>query len=418
MEAPYIRSNVSLSSPIVSMLDVTDIRNPLDTKAIEQYLTNLPSSATRGSEVPEFKAPFTIKQFRFGQSNPTYLIIDAANKHYVLRRKPSANSKLVSRSAHAIEREFLILDGIYKCNKSVPAERAVPVPKVYVLCEDESVTEAVFYVMEYIEGRPIKRPDLPGVPESEKAKYWDAIMTTISSIHSLDGNELVKYLPAKHFPQFQPEKLAKSKGGPSYFQRQIKTLSGVAQLQSKTVNPIPNFEALIRYTAEHAPKDPSKLTLIHGDCKIDNFLFHPTEPKIIAVLDWELCTFGHPLFDLANFLQPFEMPNELNNAFFRPDKVNMGREIPGSRDAVYEKLRLYQKKLGYPWNDDIPSNNPVDLWTLGVIFGILRLCVISQGVAMRVAKGTASSANAAGFSSLYILLSDLAMEIIEKSSKL
>lgn len=112
------------------------------------------------------------------------------------------------------------------------------------------------------------------------------------------------------------------------------------------------------------------------------------------------------------------MPNELNNAFFRPDKVNMGREIPGSRDAVYEKLRLYQKKLGYPWNDDVPSNNPVDLWTLGVIFGILRLCVISQGVAMRVAKGTASSANAAGFSSLYILLSDLAMEIIDKSSKL
>lgn len=400
------------------MFDVTKIRNPIDTKGIEAYLTNLPPSAIKGTEVPKFQAPFKIEQFRFGQSNPTYLITDGAGKHYVLRRKPSPNRKLVSRSAHAIEREFYILDGIAKCNQSVPEIRKVPVPKVHILCEDESVTDAVFYVMEFINGRPIKRPDLPGIPDSQKQSYWEALMVTISAIHSLDGNELVKYLPANHFPQFQPEKLAKNKGGPSYFQRQIKTLGGVEHLQAQTVDPIPDFKELIRYTAENAPKDPSKLTLIHGDCKIDNFLFHPTEPKIIAVLDWELCTFGHPLFDLANLLQPFEMTNELNNAFFRPEKVNIGRQVAGSKEAVLDKLRLYQEKLGYPWNDDVPLNNPVDLWTVGVIFGILRLCVISQGVAMRVAKGTASSAIASGYLSLYVPLSALAMEIIAKTSKL
>lgn len=401
------------------MADVTEIRNPIDVASIERYLTNIPDSAIKGTEVPHFKGPFTIKQFRFGQSNPTYLIIAGDKKQYVLRRKPSANSKLVSRSAHAIEREFHILNGIAKCNQSVPEHRKVPVPTMYVLCEDESVTDAVFYVMEFIDGRAIKRPDLPGIPDSEKHKYWDTLMTTISAIHSLDGNELVKHLPANHFPQFQPEKLAKNKGGPSYFQRQIKTLTAVERLQAETVKPIPDFEKLIRYTAEHAPKDPTKLTLIHGDCKIDNFLFHPTEPKVMAVLDWELCTFGHPLFDLANLLQPFEMTQELNDAFFRPEKVtSIGKLVKGSKEAVMDKLHLYQKKLGYPWNDDVPENNPVDLWPVGVIFAILRLCVISQGVAMRAAKGTASSALALGYSSLYVPLSALAIDNILKESKL
>lgn len=394
------------------MKDVTEIRNPLEVAALEKYLTNLPDSVIRGVEVPVFKAPFSVKQFRFGQSNPTYLIEDASGANFVLRRKPSANSKLVSKSAHAIEREFYILNGIAHCNQT--AERKVPIPVVYLLCEDESVTDAVFYVMEYVEGRLIKRPDMPEIPELQRKDYWKAIMTTITAIHSIDCAKLVEYLPAKHFPQFQPDKIAANRDGPSYFQRQIRTLTAVASLQSKTVDPIPHFDSMTKWMLDKAPRDPSKLTLIHGDFKIDNVLFHPTEPRIIAVLDWELCTFGHPLFDLANFLQPFELPNELNAYLFHPEKVTMGREEPGSLEAVHEHLYLYQKVLGYQWNSKDPKNNPTDLWRVGVVFGLLRLCVISQGVAMRVAKGTASSAAASGYSGLYKKLSLLAMEVINQ----
>lgn len=394
------------------MLDVSEIRNPLDVKAIETYLVNPPQSAILGVEVPNFQAPIEIKQFRFGQSNPTYLVKDANGFLAVLRRKPSANAKLVSRSAHAIEREFYILNGIARCNQSVPDHRRVSVPKMYLLCEDESITDAVFYVMEFVDGRLIKTPDLPGVAGPQKNEYWNSIMTTISAIHLLDSLELVKHLPAKHFPQFQPEKLASSKSKPSYFERQTKTLTAMEKLQSKTVESIPHFQDLNKWLLERAPTDPSQLTLIHGDCKIDNFIFHPTEPRIVAVLDWELCTFGHPLFDLANFLQPFALPNKLNRAFFHPLETSLGREDTTSRPFIMDKLELYQKKLGRPWNTDNAKNNPIDLWDLGTVFGFLRLAVICQGVSMRVAKGTASSGSAHSFASLYKDLAYIAHEIL------
>lgn len=394
------------------MLDVSEIRNPLDVKAIEKFLVNPPASADRGVQVPSFEAPIEIKQFRFGQSNPTYLVKDGKGFLSVLRRKPSANSKLVSRSAHAIEREFYILNGISFCNQSAPKNREVPVPQMYLLCEDESVTDAVFYVMEFIDGRLIKTPDLPEVKDLEKDQYWNAIMESISAVHALDCEELLKHLPPKHFPQFQPEKLKASKNKAGYFQRQAKTLTGMEKLQAKTVEPVPNFEELITWLLNRAPSDPTKLTLIHGDCKIDNFMFHPTEPRIIAILDWELCTFGHPLFDLANFLQPFAMPNKLNRAFFHPIETKLGREAPGSRDFINVKLNLYKRKLGYNWSDENPTNDPVGLWDLGTVFGMLRLAIICQGVSMRAAKGTASSGSAQSFASLYTNLAAVSYDII------
>lgn len=400
------------------MPDTTEIRNPLNIPSLEKYLTNLPENTIRGTSVPQFQAPFQVSQFRFGQSNPTYLIVDKTGANYVLRKKPSANAKLALKTAHAIEREFYVLLGVAASNKKAPKGKTVPVPEVHLLCEDESVVGAVFYVMEYVDGRLIRRPDLPGVPEKDHSQYWKAIMNTISAIHSVDSEELVKNLPAAHFPQFQPEKLAKNKNGPSYFQRQIKTLTAVANSQAKTVDAIPHFQEMATWTLKHAPKDPSKLTLIHGDCKIDNFLFHPTEPRVIAVLDWELCTFGHPMFDLANFLQPFIFPVKFNQIMFKPEPITIGKEDPESPKRVKEYLSLYQTCLHHQWRDNDPKNNPIDLWTLGSVFGLLRICVISQGVAMRVAKGTASSGAAATVAGLYFPVSDLAMEIISPDVKL
>lgn len=319
------------------------------------------------------------------------------------------NSKLVSKSAHAIEREFHMLRAIDKCNEQ--SDKKVPVPKVYFLCEDESVTGEIFYVMEFVDGRAIKRPDIPGIDELTKFQLWDSIMDTISAIHSIDTAKLVQHLPLQHFPQLKKDL---QKSDPlTYFQRQIKTLTAVEKMQSKVVAPIPHFEEICLYILTRAPADVAKLTLIHGDCKIDNFLFHPSEPRVLAVLDWELCTFGHPLFDLANFLQNFVLPLAFNKMMLSDSNVTMGKDKPGQDKEVEQLLQLYAKKHG-PWTEN-PRDNPVDLWPVGVVFGFLRICVISQGVAMRAAKGTASSAQAKFIGSLYPTLSDLAVEAISEN---
>lgn len=396
---------------------VTEVRSAFNYSGLEKLLAHqgpTPSGISLGvNGVPSFRGPFDYKQFKFGQSNPTYMITDSEGRQFVLRRKPLPNNKLVSRSAHAIEREFFMLHGISKCNQGAEPHRVVPIPEVYMLCEDESHIGFVFYLMEYIDGRQIKNPSMPGMDKAASDAHWQAVMQTLAAIHSLDPDTLVQSLPAAHFPQFQPDKLAKARGT-SYFQRQIKTLSAVASGQSKVVDPIPDFDKLCLWLLENAPQDPLKLTLIHGDFKIDNVLFHPDKPTIAAVLDWELCTFGHPSFDLANFLQPFLLPNQLNRLLFRPEPTTMGIENPESLKTVYEKLALYQKVLGYNWNDNDPKNNPTDSWNVGFVFGLLRLCVISQGIAMRVAKGSASSADASGYAKLYPFLAELAINIINK----
>lgn len=397
------------------MPDVTEVRNPIRLSNLEKYLCDLPQdeNTTLGLPFHALSPPFTIKQFKFGQSNPTYYLADSKGREFVLRRKPSPNAKLVSRSAHAIEREFFLLRGIGLLNQTeTDTDRKVPVPKVYILCEDESIIGTVFYIMEYISGQQLKNPDMPEIElEEDKQLYWNSIMTTIAAIHHLDGETLIKHLPAKHFPQFQNVEKLKSS---SYFKRQIKTLGGVHQGQLKVVDPIPYFDDICQWLAKNAPKDPAHLTLIHGDFKIDNILFNPRTKTVNTVLDWELSTFGHPLFDLSNFLQPFQFPNKLNKMFFYPAKTDVGNENPRSAHISQDKLKLYYERYGEPWDPRDLSNNPIDLWLVGYVFGLLRLCVISQGIALRVKKGVASSGNAEGYAGLYPYLSQLAIEGMKK----
>lgn len=389
---------------------VTEVRNKFDVDSLSAFLTSGSfdrNLITLGLNVPKWKGPLTVKQFTFGQSNPTYLIIDANKNLSVLRRKPFPNEKLVSKSAHAIEREFFILNGINKLNKE--SDKKVAVPETYMLCEDESVIGYVFYIMEFIDGALIKNPEMKGIPSKQKEALWNSIMDSITAIHSLDADKLIESLPSKHFPQFKTTNTKQS----SYFERQMRTLSAVSKKQSEVVDPIPHFDKITKYILTNAPKDPKKKMLIHGDCKIDNFIFDKKLTRVVAILDWELCTFGHPLFDLANFLQPFQIPNELNAMFFHPQKTKIGKEDPNSLVTIKDKLQLYYDKLGFKWDEADPSNNPLEKWQVGFIFGLARLCVISQGIAMRISKGSASSANAAAFGSLYLYLSRIALEDID-----
>lgn len=386
---------------------ITEIRSPLDSSRLSKFLTEgkYSNKVTLGLDIPKWKGPFTIKQFVFGQSNPTYLIIDGNGKFAVLRRKPSPNDKLVAKLAHAIEREFFLLNGINHLNEKSP--RKVPIPQPYLLCEDESVIGYVFYVMEFIDGAQIKSPEMPGLEQAQKDRLWNAIMETISAIHSLDVEELLHYLPETHFPR--------SNSSSSYFERQVRTLKGVSDRQSKVVDEIPSFDKICQYILKHGPSDPEKKTLIHGDCKIDNLLFDKSFTKVVAVLDWELSTFGHPLFDLANFLTPFQLPSELIQLMSGSSKSKIGKDHPESLAMITSSLKLYYDKLGHPWDKNDPSNNPIDTWNVGFVFGLTRLSVISQGIAMRIQKGSASSANAAGFAMMYPYLANLVMEEINES---
>lgn len=394
--------------------EVTEVRHPIDLDKFTQYLNkltkdNFPSGSTIGVKLPNFsQSKFTIEQFAFGQSNPTYLLTDKDGERYVLRRKPSPNGKLVSKSAHAIEREFFLLKLIGHHNEH--SSRRVPIPDTYVLCEDELIIGYVFYVMQYIDGDQIKNPALPGIPEEDHSTIWQSVMDTSTAIHLLDVEKLIVYLPKQHFPQFHSlEKLK----GTSYFSRQVKSLRKVAELQLKHVEPIPDFEYLCDWMLERSPKDPPKLTLIHGDFKIDNMLFDPKTKKVKAVLDWELCTVGHPLFDLGNYLQPFQMPNAFTKALYK-DRSNIGQENPELIASLKAGLIQYQKSYGASlWDPKDPKNNPIDLWIVGYVFGLLRLCVISQGIAMRSKSGNASSAQAAQMGNLYPILAGLALRAIK-----
>lgn len=403
----------------MSAPELTEVRAPIDLDGLRTYLSKVSNSTPEtqigyNAQVP--RSFQTIKQFTFGQSNPTYYLEDDQGRSFVLRRKPSANAKLIQRSAHAIEREFFILNAINMLNQD--AELKIPVPQVHLLCEDEGVIGYVFYLMEYVNGIQLKNPSLPEFsPEApERQVIWESIIQTIAAIHLLDAEQLIKLLPASHFPQFQNlDKLRNT----TYFQRQIKTLGAIHKKQSTHVDKIPNWDKITEFLLQNAPSDPSKLSLIHGDCKIDNFLFDPKTYKVSAVLDWELCTIGHPLFDLSNFLQPYGLPQQFNAMLYKtkPNKLSLsfGMEDPSSQQFLRKQLQNYNKLV--TWDTRDPQNNPLDKWNVGHVFGLLRLSVISQGIAMRVKMGNASSALAEQYAKMYPYLSQLATDVIYEQQK-
>jgi aminoglycoside phosphotransferase (APT) family kinase protein len=302
------------------------------------------------ANVAGYRGPVTVEIMAGGQSNPTYRL-GAGSGDYVLRRKPLG--KLL-QSAHQVDREYRVLKAL--------DGTGVPVPRVFALCEDDSVLGSAFYVMEFIPGRVFFDSRLPGLTTSERAAVFASMAETIARLHDVDPI-------AVGLDGF---------GRPAgYLERQVARWSRQYRL-SETV-PIPAMDRLIDWLPAHLPPS-TECRIVHGDLRLDNMMIHPTEPRVVAVLDWELSTLGDPLSDFANNAMAWRIEPELFRGLAGADLATLG--IP--TEAAY--AASYMARSG---------RSAAGAWDFYIVFNLFRLAAIFQGIAKRVLDGTASDPNAA-----------------------
>lgn len=320
-----------------------DTAAPLDTDALSDWLS---------VHLDDFSAPITLTKFKGGQSNPTFAL-DTPNRRLVLRSKPGPVAKLLP-SAHAVEREYRVLAAL--------AGSEVPVPRVLALCEDESVIGRMFYVMERMEGRIFWNAALPELEPGERGAIYAAMNRTIAALHRVD-----------------PEAVGLSDYGAAgnYFSRQIGRWS--KQYRAAETERIEAMEQMIDWLPTRIPKDEAT-RIVHGDFRIDNLVFHPTEPRVIAVLDWELSTLGHPLADFAYHCLAWFTPPGIMRGLAGLDIDALG--IPRLDNYIADYCRATGREAGIP---DMPFY---------LAYNLFRLAGIAQGIAKRAQQGTASSAQA------------------------
>jgi aminoglycoside phosphotransferase (APT) family kinase protein len=309
--------------------------------------------------VEGFRGPLTIEQFKGGQSNPTYLLITPTTR-YVMRSKPGPVARLLP-SAHAIEREFRVLRAL--------ADTEVPVPRMHVLCEDESVIGRAFYVMEYVEGRVLWDQTLPGLSNAERAAIYDEMNRVIAALHRVD-------VDAVGLSDY-------GKPG-NYFDRQIGRWS--RQYLASVTEPIEAMDRLIEWLPLHVPagaRDASEIAIVHGDYRLDNMVFDAAQPRVRAVLDWELSTLGHPLADFSYHCMAWHIPPGTFRGIGGMDLAALG--IPSEAEYV----RRYCERTGRA----DPAAVTAD-WNFYLAYNLFRLAAITQGIAKRVVEGIASSAQA------------------------
>ena len=306
-----------------------------------------------------FEGPLSVEMFKGGQSNPTYKLI-TPRQSYVMRAKPGPVAKLLP-SAHAIEREFAVMSGLQGTD--------VPVPRMYALCEDESIIGRAFYIMECMQGRVLWDQSLPGMQPSERAAIYDETNRVISALHSV---------------KFAQQGLANYGKPGNYFERQIGRWS--KQYQASITQPIPEMDQLMAWLPTHMPasaRDESRVSIVHGDFRLDNLMFHPTEPRVVAVLDWELSTLGHPLADFSYHCMAWHIPPGHGRGIGGLDLAALG--IPSEQ----EYIRKYCERTGLATPEELASD-----WNFYLAYNLFRLAAILQGIAKRVEAGTASSAQA------------------------
>jgi aminoglycoside phosphotransferase (APT) family kinase protein len=301
-----------------------------------------------GREVEGFAGPLIVEQFKGGQSNPTYKLVTPA-RAYVLRRKPPG--KLLP-GAHAVDREYRVITAL--------AAQGFPVARTYGLCLDEAVIGTHFYVMEMVEGRIFWDPTFPEIGHAERPAYFDAMNATIASLHGIDPDEagLGDY----------------GKPG-NYFARQIGRWSKQYH-EDVEAGRVAAMDRLAAWLPDHIPPDEPQARIIHGDFRCDNMVFHPSEPRVLAVLDWELSTLGHPLADFSYHLMMYRMPDALAGH----DLAALN--IPDEEDYV----AAYCRRTG---RDGIPD---MDFY---MAFNLFRLAGIVHGIKGRMVRGNASSDHAA-----------------------
>jgi aminoglycoside phosphotransferase (APT) family kinase protein len=348
-------------------LPLTAVREPhrFDEGALGDYLA---------ARLPDLLLPLSVWQFEGGQSNPTYLLEDGRGQRLVLRKKPPGT---LLPSAHLVEREYRVMSAL--------CATAVPVPRMVHLCEDQGVVGTAFFVMEFIDGRVLRDPSLPGLLPAERAATYDAMNAVIAGLHAVD----YRALGLEDF------------GKPAqYLARQVSRWN--KQWLAARTEPIPAMDWLAGWLADHLPPEEPPV-IAHGDLRLDNLLFHEREPRVLALIDWELATIGDPLADLAYSCLPYHLPS-LGRGLSGLAGVDLA-ELGIPSEAEY--VAAYCRRTGRPG---------IAHFGFFLAFGLFRLASIAQGVQARALQGSASSSRARDVGQLAAMLAQLGQRLAREGA--
>ena len=322
-------------------------------------------SAWLAQHVSGYQGPLRVEQFTGGQSNPTYKLI-TPERSYVLRRKPPGP---LLKGAHAIEREAKVQQALVSVG--------FPVPTIHALCMDEQVIGTAFYVMELVAGRIFWDASFANVSREQRPAHFDAMSTTLATLHRVD---------------YKAVGLAEYGASAGFVQRQLARWSR-QYLQDSDAGRDDNMDRLIEWLQANLPAD-DETTLVHGDYRCDNIIFHSIEPRVVAVLDWELSTLGHPLVDFAYHAMMYRMPPEVAGGLALADLRSLN--IPSERQYI----ESYCRHVG---------RMSIDAYEFYMVFSIFRLAAILHGIKGRVQRGTAVSASARDRAQLFPMLAEIGL---------
>lgn len=365
MTAPRVRGPRKLARDaevsIAGAAEMIDMQGSEGSESLADHLV-FDAQALSGwlkQHLDGYAGPLQIETFKGGQSNPTYKLI-TPGRAYVMRTKPGPAAQLLP-SAHAIEREFAVMRAL--------AETDVPVPAVLCSCEDESVIGRAFYVMEFLVGRVLWDQSLPGMTSDGRSQVYSEMNRVLCALHKVDFNR---------------QGLANFGKPGNYFERQIARWS--KQYDAAATQRIEEMDRLAEWLPAHIPvstRDNGKVSLVHGDFRMDNLMFHRTEPRVIAVLDWELSTLGHPLADLSYHCMTWHLPPGEFRSIAGLNHAALG--IPSEADY----LRRYCERTRIATPESLEAD-----WNFYLIYNLFRLAAILQGIAKRAQNGIAFNGRA------------------------
>ena len=350
-----------MNEQFIGTMPVQD-KHRFDPLRLEAYLRE---------RIEGFAGPLAIEQFKGGQSNPTFRV-SAGGRSYVLRRKPPG--KLLP-SAHAVDREYRVLTAL--------RDSGVPVPRTYCLCEDESIIGTAFYIMDCVEGRVLWDPSLQALDRAARRAVYDEMNRVIATLHVVD---------------YRAVGLAEFGKPGNYFARQIARWT--KQYRASETERFEAMDRLIEWLPGNIPAT-DETAIVHGDYRLDNLIFHPTEPRVVAVLDWELSTLGHPLADFSYHCMSWHVPPGPFRGLAGVDLASLG--IPSER----EYIAAYCRRVG---------RGPIDPdhWDFYIAYNMFRAAGIAQGVMGRVVDGTAASQHAIEVGRWARTMSELGWQQVER----